>query len=231
MDTIAVLPNLAGATLADLTFCWQDARAEMVVYPSSSLAAPSGALHLRFSEIKRLIAPRSTKSPEPATIRGISGPCRLDDETTHLRLELTSGDLLELDFRSLDLVPSIGVPAQEEPLPEHPALPHLHDAQLVDLRLSPEQQTAELVAGPVLWLVQKSQGGSHVRLHFRRVVRVIYPRRTPWDYASTSILELRGPVKLAESVWHLRLVMQDGNELEFDYEAMDIEPFDLERDT
>lgn len=230
MDTIAVIPNLAGATLADLTFSWQDARAEMVVHPSPSLATPSGALHLRVSEIKRFIVPREAKSPEPASIRAVSGPCRLDDETLHLRLELASGDLIEFDFGTLDLLPSIRVTAPEAPLPEHPPLPHLHDARLAEIRLSPEQKTADLVAGPVLWLVQKTQGGSHVRLHFRGVLRVIYPRRTPWDYSSTSILELRGPVKLAEGVWHLRLVMQDGNEVEFDYEAVDIEPFNLERD-
>lgn len=62
-----------------------------------------------------------------------------------------------------------------------------------------------------------------MRLRFRGVQRLIYPRRTPWDYSSVDILELWGPVKVSEDLWYLRLYMQDGNQIEVDYASVDVE--------
>lgn len=224
MNSTPAIPMFEGATLAQFTYSWRDAQVDLLVEPVTTAGDTLEAVRVRGSGVTRIIGSSECNLRGRASIQRCAGPLQLDEETIHLRLELSNGDVVELDVESLELLPAmVTVPvARPEPVP----LPHLHDAGLRKIELRPEEATAELVIGPVLWHVRETLGASHVRLRFRGVQRVVYPRRTPWDYSSTSILKLRGPVWLGEAMWHVRVVMQDGNEVELDYASVDVDPFE-----
>lgn len=214
------LPSLHGASLASVTLSWEDGTAELLVKPPPG---HGGELRLRFTSVSRMLLPRQGQWRQEEGIEAVHGPFALDKETSHVRIAMKSGDVIELDYGSLDLVRDSISAITAEPLGEHPQLPHLHDAPLLDLRLRWREGTAELLAGPVLHTVQSSLGSSHVRLRFGGVQRLRCPRAMPWGYFSADIGELVGPVRISGDLWYLRVQMQGGDVIELDYQTVEVE--------
>lgn len=148
MDSTAIIPGIQGATLAEITYSWQGASAELVLH--ADIAPRCEQLKLRFGGVSRLVVPRQCgKLNEPAVVRRVAGPILLDDKSkvSYLRIETTSGDLLELDFDPLEIVgPSLVRISTTAPR-DQGWLPHLHDASLVEVCVREEDRTAEMLVG------------------------------------------------------------------------------------
>ena len=200
---------LQGGVLKSLLVDWLAGTAEIRVehMPSS---AQVKSLILRFGGLARLVVPREGQW------RGEMGVARI-----HLRIEMQSGDVIELDYVSLEAEPATGLARPSvSPEPDHPEFPDLHDAPLRDVRLCWSAGTAEILVGPLIWTSASAFGAEYVALRFQGVRRFLYPRRLPWDYFNPDILAVLGPARVEAGAWHLRLAMQDGDVIELDYGSM-----------
>lgn len=224
MITHAKTADIRGGVLKSLVVDWIAGTAEIAIDHTPS-PEQIKRLALRFSGLARLIVPREGEWRGEMGIARIHGPITLEDDRQHLRVEMRSGDVIELDYVSLVAEPANDF-AQPSVSPEpehpnnHPEIPDLHDAPLRDVRLCWSEGTAEVIVGPLIWSAVSAFGAEHVALRFQGLRRFIYPRRLPWDYFNPDILAVLGPARVEGDAWHLRLAMQDGDVIEIDYASM-----------
>ena len=212
---------LEGGLLKSLAVDWLTGTLEA----SITTPASEAPYVLRFSGLDRLVVPRRGEWRGERGIAGIHGPFRLEHDRQHLRVEMLSGGVIEIDYVAHEFDPALELPqAGASPAPSdepaHPAVPDLHDAPLRDMRLSWPNATAELHVGPLISTSASDFGAAHVALKFTGVRRFIYPRQLPWDYFNPDVLSVLGPVRVENGAWHLRLAMQDGDVIEVDYGSM-----------
>lgn len=219
---------LQGGVLTRLLVDWLAGTAEISIdhTPNSAQAKP---LILRFGGLARLVVPREGQWRGAMGVARIHGPITLEHDRQHLRIEMQSGDVIELDFVSLEAEPATdlaqpSVPPEPEHPHSHPEIPDLHDAPLRDVRLCWSEGTAEILVGPLSWTSASAFGAEYVALRFQGLRRFIYPRRLPWDYFNPDILAVLGPARVEGDAWHLRLAMQDGDVIEVDYATMEAVP-------
>lgn len=224
MTTHAKTADLQGGVLRSLVVDWLAGTAEISIDHTPS-PEQIKRLVLRFSGLARLVFAREGEWRGEMGIARIHGPMTLEDDRQHLRVEMRSGDVVELDYVSLVAEPADDF-AQPSVSPEpehpnhHPEIPDLHDAPLRDVRLCWSDGTAEVIVGPLIWSAASAFGAEYVALRFQGLRRFIYPRRLPWDYFNPDILAVLGPARVEGDAWHLRLAMQDGDVIEIDYAAM-----------
>lgn len=220
--------NLEGGVLKRLLVDWLAGTAELRIEHGPSPERTEG-LVLRFGGLARLVVPREGQWRGEMGVARIHGPVTLEHDRQHLRLEMQSGDVLELDYVSHEVEPPDAFtrdpasPTAANPAP-HPALPDLHDAPLRDVRLCWSEGTAEVLVGPLISTSSAEFGAEYVVLRFQGLRRFIYPRRLPWDYFNPDILAVLGPARVEGDAWHLRLAMQDGDVIEVDYASMLVIP-------
>lgn len=221
------LPDLFGAQLGRVTFNWSDGSAQVEVVLAESAQPPKLCLHFR--DVERLIVPRQNAWRETMSIKRVHGPFAIDRDVEHLRIEMQSEDVIEFDYRVLEMERSgvlarIAILGEEGERPsKHAKIPHLHDVTLMDLKLHWETGVGELVVGPMRWDEASQSAVEYLALRFSGVRRLVCPRRLPWDYFSTTVLETLGPIRVDGGAWHLRLFMQDGDVIEIDYESCAVE--------
>lgn len=215
---------LQGGLLRSLIVDWLAGTAEISIdhTPSPPQVRP---LILRFGGLARLVVPREGQWRGEMGVARIHGPITLEHDRQHLRLEMQSGDVIELDYVSLVAEPPDALaqhsasPDAEDPAP-HPEIPNLHDAPLRDVRLCWSEGTADVLVGPLISTSSAAFGAEYVSLRFQGLRRFIYPRRLPWDYFNPDILAVLGPARIEGDAWHLRLAMQDGDVIEIDYDSV-----------
>lgn len=224
MTTHAKTADLRGGVLKSLVVDWIAGTAEIAIDHTPS-PEQIKRLALRFSGLARLIVPREGEWRGEMGVARIHGPITLEDDRQHLRIEMRSGDVIELDYVSVVAEPANDF-AQPSVSPEperpnhHPEIPDLHDAPLRDIRLCWSDGTAEVIVGPLIWSAASAFGAEYVALRFQGLRRFNYPRRLPWDYFNPDILAVLGPARVEGDAWHLRLAMQDGDVIEIDYASM-----------
>jgi hypothetical protein len=216
--------RLQGGVLKSLLVDWLAGTAEIRIDHTPG-PEQTGGFILRFSGLARLVVPREGQWRGEMGVARLHGPITLEHDRQHLRIEMQSGDVVELDYVSLEVEPPDAL-AQPCALPEaagphpHPEIPDLHDAPLRDVRLCWSEGTAELLVGPLISTSSSVFGAEYVALRFQGLRRFIYPRRLPWDYFNPDILAVLGPARVEGDAWHLRLAMQDGDVVEIDYGSM-----------
>ncbi|HOZ09121.1 MAG TPA: hypothetical protein PKW75_12625 [candidate division Zixibacteria bacterium] len=224
MTTHAETADLQGGVLKSLVVDWLAGTAEISIDHTPS-PEQIKQLVLRFSGLARLVVPREGEWRGEMGIARIHGPITLEHDRQHLRIEMQSGDVIELDYVSLVAEPASDF-AQPSASPEpehpnhHPEIPDLHDAPLRDVRLCWSEGTAEILIGPLISTSSAAFGAEYVALRFQGLRRFIYPRRLPWDYFNPDILVVLGPARVEGDAWHLRLAMQNGDVIEIDYGSM-----------
>lgn len=210
---------LQGGVLKSILVDWLAGTAEIRIAHEPS-PGRTEELVLRFNGLARLIFPREGQWRGEIGLARIHGPMLLEHDRQHLRIEMGSGDVIELDYVSQEVETPFArhraSPKVKDPNP-HPEIPDLHDAPLRDVRLSWADGTAEILVGPLLSTSSAIFGAEYVALRFQGLRRFICPRRLPWDYFNPDILAVLGPAKVEGDAWHLRLAMQDGDVIEIDY--------------
>lgn len=224
MTTQAGSTDFQGGVLTGLLMDWLAGTAEIRIDHTPS-PEQTRRLVLRFSGLARLVVPREGQWRGEMGVARLHGPITLEPDRQHLRIEMLSGDIIELDYVSLEAEPADAF-AQHSPSLEvkdpdpHPEIPDLHDAPLRDVRLCWAEGTAEVLVGPLISTSSAVFGAEYVALRFQGLRRFIYPRRLPWDYFNPDILGVLGPARVEGDAWHLRLAMQDGDVIEVDYGSM-----------
>jgi len=215
---------LRGGVLKSILVDWFAGTAELCIDHERS-PGQTDELVLRFSGLARLIVPREGQWRGEMGVVRIHRPITLEHDRQHLRIEMQSGDVIELDYVSHEVEPPDALaqhrasPEAEGPAP-HPEIPDLHDAPLRDVRLCWSEGTADVLVGPLISTSSSVFGAEYVALRFQGLRRFIYPRRLPWDYFNPDILAVLGPARVEGDSWHLRLAMQDGDVIEVDYGSM-----------
>jgi hypothetical protein len=213
--------NLQDGVLKSVLVDWLAGTAEISIdhTPSPAQVKP---LILRFGGLARLVVPREGQWRGEMGVARIHGPITLEHDRQHFRIEMQSGDVIELDYLSLVVEPpgdfaELSVSLEPGHPSSHPEIPDLHDATLRDVRLLWSEGTAEFLVGPLISTSSAAFGAEYVALRFQGLRRFTYPRRLPWDYFNPDILAVLGPAKVEGDAWHLRLAMQDGDVIEIDY--------------
>ena len=221
MTTHAKTADIRGGVLKSLVVDWIAGTAEIAIDHTPS-PEQIKRLALRFSGLARLVVPREGQWRGEMAMARIYGPITLEHDRQHLRIEMQSGDIIELDYLSLVAEPpgdfaELSVSLEPGHPSSHPEMPDLHDAPLQDVRLIWSEGTAEILVGPLTSTSSAVFGAEYVALRFQGLRRFIYPRRLPWDYFNPDILAVLGPARVEGDAWHLRLAMQDGDVIEIDY--------------
>ena len=96
------LPDLHDAVLTSMTIRWEDGCTDLVVRPVS--ITPHDVT-LRLTGVTRLTCPRSAPWGFSLHINRVDGPIKLDDTTQQLQIEMQSGDMIEIDYQGLAILP------------------------------------------------------------------------------------------------------------------------------
>ena len=221
--------DLRGGELENISVNWGSGTVELsVVQPSK----PGHRFTLRFIGFDHLKVPRHGSWRGAMNIAHVHGPMDIDRDQQHLCIEMQSGDVIELDYRTHEFTPSLSpAPETTTVTPPHPELPYLHDAPLRDVHLSWPEGTAALTFGPLYWRSAAEFGAEYVTFTFAGVRRIVFPRRLPWDYFNPDVLHVLGPVRVEADAWHLRLFMQDGDVIELDYQSRVVTPTTIADDS
>lgn len=216
--------NLQGGALTGLTVDWLAGNAEMTIAQPPG-AQPPRTFTIRFNGLDRLIVPRQNEWRGEMGIADAFGPIALDGKLQHFRLQMQSGDIIEIDFVTYECHPALQLEPPVAP-PSHPEIPDVHDAQLRDVALRWSESTAEILIGPLFSETASAFGAAYVVLRFEGLRRFIYPQRRPWDYFNSDVLSILGPVRVEQDSWHLRIVMQEGDIIEIDYGSLTVGKLD-----
>ncbi len=122
MTTHAETADLQGGVLKSLVVDWLAGTAEISIDHTPS-PEQIKRLALRFSGLARLIVPREGEWRGEMGVARIYGPITLEHDRQHLRIEMQSGDVIELDYVSLVAEPATDFAQPSvSPEPEHPII-------------------------------------------------------------------------------------------------------------
>lgn len=96
------LPDLHDAVLTSMTLRWEDGSTDLVVRPVSR--APHDVT-LRLTGVTRLMCPRLAPWGFSLHINRVDGPIKLDETRQQLQIEMQSGDMIEIDYEDLAILP------------------------------------------------------------------------------------------------------------------------------